>query len=185
MIAPDVPATIRYEYVDTVWPTDALNRPWSPKLLAQTEALTAQMSAVRPDAGLYGSTPIPPSWLASAEKVIQDSTAAADAVELDTGRWLRRDVAVAGLSFLREAADLLPGEPYFYSSHAGDLVADVVSKRSTITSIISPTFTLLFAVVDGITREPRRVDDVATLRAELRSLLQVVPSSHGEVAAPE
>ena len=45
------------------------------------------------------------------------------------------------------ASDVLPGEPYIYSSVDGDLVAEFKDSYGRLTTIIGPTFTIGFAVV--------------------------------------
>ena len=67
----------------------------------------------------------------------------------DDRRRLSQLTALRALEFFKATSDLLPVEPYIYSSQKGDLVAEFTAVRGTLTSIVPPKFILLFAVVDG------------------------------------
>ena len=98
------------------------------------------------------------------------------------GRWLTLDVAEAAWDFFKMTSDLLPGEPYIYGSQKGDLVAEFTAAHGTLTSITTPRFTLLFAVVDGIPIEKRipRESSNSVLRSELKKLAELLRTGkHG------
>ena len=118
------------------------------------------------DPVLYGSTPIAPAWVQSTKKSLRESiTLNADQLATDL-RWISADTASAALSFFDRTADLLPGEPTMYRSHAGDLVAEFTAERGTLTAIVSTSFVVLFSVVNGEPVE-RYVDEMAILRNEV------------------
>jgi hypothetical protein len=92
----------------------------------------------------------------------------------DDRRWLSQLIAMRALEFFKATSDLLPSEPYIYSSQKGDLVAEFTAVRGTLTSIVSPKFILLFAVVDGSPMEKKveRESGFEELRSELRQLTE-------------
>jgi hypothetical protein len=63
--------------------------------------------------------------------------------------WLQPEVAGAALEFFKRTSTALPGEPYLYSSQAGDLVAEFPVPCGKMTCIISPKVVLVCAVTDG------------------------------------
>lgn len=100
------------------------------------------------------------------------------------GRWLRYGVAEAASGFFRLTSDLLPSEPYIYGSRIGDLVAEFEDTHGTMTSIITPTSVILFAVVDGVPIEKRLVlgsDSPTTLRRGLQELTERLHTGQHEV----
>jgi hypothetical protein len=118
---------------------------------------------------IHGPIPVKPEWLASTQRSIRSSIVPYGRDAMNDGRWLRQHIADAASSFFQETADLLPGEPYVYSSQGGDLVAEFKAKHGTLTSIVSSTFVLLFAVVDGVPVE-RKLFNGSDVRAEVQRL---------------
>ena len=53
--------------------------------------------------------------------------------------WLDNSSANAALQFFNTTADLLPGEPYIYATHSGDLVAEFEAETANLTAVISRT----------------------------------------------
>jgi hypothetical protein len=93
------------------------------------------------------------------------------------GRWLQEDIADAGVEFFQWASHLLPGEPFIYSSRKGDLVAEFEARHGRMTTIISQTFVMVFAVVDGIPTEkrvPLSAKGLGALRPELKRLTEML-----------
>lgn len=88
--------------------------------------------------------PVQPEWLSTVQSRINKSIVPGGLVEND-GRWLSQQTAVAAIDFFNATADLLPGEPFIYSSLEGDLIAEFTGERGVLTAIISPNFTVLFA----------------------------------------
>ena len=120
------------------------------------------------EADLYTPDLVTPNWLEKTRAAIQNSLAPSPQVVGD-GRWLSQTVVNAATDFLDATADVLPGEPYIYSSREGDLVAEFEAEHGTLTSIVSPDFVLLFAVIDG-TPVHRQVDDHRSVREEVQQL---------------
>jgi hypothetical protein len=139
---------------------------------------TRLLSDYRPEELIYVPSPIKPQWFAHIQRRVRMSTAPDQYVKND-GEWLRQEVADAASAFFRRTADLLPGEPFIYSSRLGDLVAEFRAERGTMTAIVSPTFLLFFAVIDGEPVE-RRVIGSDDLREEVRNLsLRLRTGQHG------
>jgi hypothetical protein len=90
------------------------------------------------------------------------------------GRWLPQATAIAALKFFEAASDLLPGEPYIYGSPLGDLIAEFEGEKGTLTSVIGPNITLLFAIIGGIPikRTVSPEGGERELRSELRELAE-------------
>jgi hypothetical protein len=120
-------------------------------------------------------SPRPPgaSWFRQVEKRITDSSTP-DPNLARGGRWLPQATAIAALKFFEATSDLLPGEPYIYGSPLGDLVAEFDGEKGTMTSIIGPNLTLLFAVVGGtpIKMTVSQEGGESELRSELKNLAE-------------
>ena len=120
-----------------------------------------------------------PDWLKRVTKRIVFSTAS-DSTQLETqpGRWLSKDVADAGVSFFANASALLPSEPYIYASLDGHLVAEFRGGKGSLTVIISPEATVLFASTNHIVSEhvlERKKDrDGSKLRETLREIRNIL-----------
>jgi hypothetical protein len=92
-------------------------------------------------------------WLSAVERRIKNSTIPSEFKMQYTQEWLKEDVADAALRFFRNAADILPSEPFIYSSVDGDLVAEFSGTSGTLSAMISPKFVIVFAASGGATRE--------------------------------
>jgi len=135
------------------------------------------------DAGIRVPNPKRPAWFSTTIAEIRASVS--HAYSAHDGQWLNQNVANAATDFFGSTADLLPGKPYIYSSIDGDLVAEFTTPNGTLTSIISPTFTLLFGVVDGVTSE-RKIMETRRTREEVRDFLKpLVADPHGDLATQE
>jgi hypothetical protein len=123
--------------------------------------------------GSNESRPPGASWFRLVERRISESSTR-DPNLARSGRWLPQATAIAALRFFEAASDLLPGEPYIYGSPLGDLVAEFDGKKGTLTSVIGPNVTLLFAIIGGIpikkTISPEGGE--RELRSELKELAE-------------
>jgi uncharacterized protein YgbK (DUF1537 family) len=108
-----------------------------------------------------------------------------DRIDTNDGRWVAQDIADAADEFFQDTADLLPEEPVLYASRQGDLVAEFKGDHGTMTSIISHTFVLLFAVIDGKSME-RRVLAGGDMRAAVLQLVERLHAGeHGALESPK
>jgi hypothetical protein len=133
---------------------------------------------------LSPSRPADAPWFRLVERRITRS-ALPDVNTKNDGRWLTLDSTKAAMDFFGSTSDLLPGEPYIYGSQKGDLVAEFTAVHGTLTSIVTPGFTLLFAVVDGVPIEKRipRESSNSVLRSELKQLTELLRTGqHGSLA---
>ncbi len=137
----------------------------------------ATVTSQRPEAAVYRPLPIMPRWLEATQAIIRNSTAMGSIEPADVGRWLSEDVANAATDFLKDCADLLPSEPHIYSSRDGNLVADFVAPRGSLTAIVAPKFVLLFAVADG-TSSSQRILTRNGLREALESTVRPLLTKH-------
>jgi hypothetical protein len=130
----------------------------------------------------------PASWLASVERRIRNSIVPHGREVENDGRWLSYDIANAATSFFQTASDVLPSEPYIYSSLGGDLVAEFKAEHGTMTSVISDKFLVSMVVVDGEPIETRiefGVVSPATIRRELTSIMTMLRTGkHGKAMGP-
>jgi hypothetical protein len=149
----------------------------SPRLL--------RLSDSRPEFSIKSPSRINPQWLTIVEDRLYRSVAPKDEEIENDGRWLRPSVVLIATGFFQLTSDLLPGEPYICGSQGGDLIAEFKAKHGNLTSIVTPTFVLLFAVVDGLAVERRFVfgsDSPSTIRQELRGLTEMLRTGrHGAV----
>jgi hypothetical protein len=123
---------------------------------------------------IWGSNePRPPgaSWFRLVERRISESSTQ-DPNLAGNGHWLPQATAIAALKFFEAASDLLPGEPYIYGSPLGDLVAEFDGEKGTLTSVIGPNVTLLYAIIGGIPikRTVHPEGGERELRSELKEL---------------
>lgn len=164
----DMTASIRirmsnYRYAEMLTATDC------EKYIRSLMAPMRYVSDYAPEARIYIPSPIKPAWFANIQKRIRASVKSNYRAETNDGQWISQEVADAAGTFFLRTADLLPGEPFIYSSRLGDLVAEFKGEHGTMTSIVSPTFALLFALIDGVSVE-RRVFEDGDVREEIRQL---------------
>lgn len=135
------------------------------------------LSDSKPEAQIRSPRPMTARWLSSIERRICGSIMPNGPESVNGGQWLKRDIADAGVEFFQLTSDLLPGEPYIYSSHKGDLVAEFEAPHGTMTSVISQTFVLVFAIIDGTSIErgaPLSLNGLGALRPELKRLTEML-----------
>jgi hypothetical protein len=114
-------------------------------------AQRANTPTIRPE--LLKPTQFRPKWYSDVERRLRDSIASQDVSASHDGRWLSWMTAEAARRFFDAAADVLPGEPYMYSSAHGDLVAEFELSDARVTAIVSPSFLILFGSRDGETKK--------------------------------
>lgn len=112
-------------------------------------------------------------WFRQVERRIAESSTP-DPNLARGSRWLSQATAIAALRFFEMTSDLLPGEPYIYGSPMGDLIAEFDGEKGTLTSVIGPSFTLLYAIVSGIPikRKISPESGERELRSELKELAE-------------
>jgi len=133
-----------------------------------------------PESRVYRSDRILPRWAEQTAQTIRSSIAYESRKD---GRWLRPEAAIAANDFFREVADLLPGAPHLYPSSQGDVVAEFKAPYGTLTSIVSSSFVLLFAVV-GDTEIERKILPTGDVRRELGSVMKpLLSGQYGDLAA--
>jgi hypothetical protein len=144
-----------------------------------------QLSDTKPENLIQAPSRISSQWLAAVQERVQNSIVPKDCESENDGRWLTEDIATSASAFFEMASDVLPNEPYIYSSQDGDLVAEFGATHGTMTGIIAKNHVVLFAVVDGVPIESRLVlgsDDSRPLRRELQHLTEMLHTGrHGAV----
>jgi hypothetical protein len=130
------------------------------------------------------------SWLPKVEQRIRNSIlpdeykASVAEEDLTSQHWLGENVARAALNFFEAGADALPGEPHLYASKGGALVAEFGSTAGTLTIVISPDATILFAVKADSPQSPMEVTlqrGSNRLGEELRTIKKIFAGTHGQV----
>ena len=122
---------------------------------------------------MAGPTPIAAAWLPVVQKRIVASVVPPNAEYVNDGRWLTQEIATQAFNFFQAASDVLPSEPYVYTSIEGDLIAEFKGSRGTMTNVIGKTSVIAFAVIDGniINTSPQFLDgNISKLRHELQQL---------------
>lgn len=142
---------------------------------ACTPAIERRPSDNRSDM-LDGPIPISASWLGLVERRIRDSICPDEVEYINDGRWLSVDVALHAMNFFQNTSDVLPGEPYIYSSTRGDLVAEFKASCGSMTGIVGTNSVIAFAVVGDtiIKKENLELsnDKLAETRQELQRLTE-------------
>jgi hypothetical protein len=126
---------------------------------------------------IRGPSTGPASWLATVERRIRNSVLPEGKENENDGRWLTYDIANIATAFFQVASDVLPGEPYIYSSRAGELVAEFKAEHGTMTSIISKNLLISLAVIDDEPIETRielATISPSTVRKELSSIMTML-----------
>lgn len=144
-----------------------------------------QLSDTKPEHLIQAPSRISSQWLAAVQERVQNSIVPKDCESENDGRWLTEDIAASASAFFEMTSDLLPSEPYIYSSQNGDFVAEFDANHGTMTGIITKSFVVLFAVVDGVPIERRLVlgsDSPRPLRREMQLLTEMLRTGrHGAV----
>jgi len=107
------------------------------------------LSDNRQEAEIRAPLPNIPDWLDAVRHRIRDSIVPKGREADNNGQWLTEEIAGAACTFFEASSDLLPSEPFIYSSRQGDLVAEFASTAGSLTAIVSSKSVLLYAVVNG------------------------------------
>jgi len=136
-----------------------------------------QLSDTKQEKDILEVRPISATWFNAVQRRIQTSTAPLGRKITNDQRWLSQDIADAASAFFKTTSDVLPSEPHIYSSLKGDLVAEFSGTHGTMTNIVSETFVIVFAVVDGTPVEKRLPlgrSETDALRQELQRLTKML-----------
>jgi hypothetical protein len=146
-----------------------------------------QLSDTKPEKDIREVRPISAAWLNAVQRRIKMSTAPVGRNIGNDRRWLSQDIADAAIAFFKTTSDVLPSEPYIYSSLKGDLVAEFSSTHGTMTNIISETSVIVFAVVDEVPVErPLSLSATDALRQELQDITNMLQTGqHGTQVEPK
>ena len=149
----------------------------------------SNLSDSKPESSIHEMRPLTAAWYNAVHRRIHTSILPPGQVEEGDGRWLNRDIAWAAIQLFKDASDVLPGEPFVYSSRKGDLVAEFSAPHGTLTGIVSSAVLALFAVVDGTPIE-KRLDLKHTkpevLRHELQQITRTLNTGrHGAEVEPQ
>jgi hypothetical protein len=86
------------------------------------------------------------TWLGDVERRIHSSITPEEYEGEDASPdTISEEVGNAAIKFFQASADVLPSEPFLYASRGGDLVAEFSAPLGTLTTVISPTATTVFA----------------------------------------
>lgn len=145
-----------------------------------------RLADTKPEASIQSPTLITPQWLTTVQERVYRSIVPKDQEAENDGRWLSQRVAETAFGFFQMTSDILPSEPHIYGSQSGDLIAEFEAEHGTMTSILTQTSVVLFAVVDkGVPLERRFVfgsDSPTALRRELQRLTELLRTGqHGAV----
>ncbi len=147
------------------------------------------LSDTKQETGIREVRPIPANWLPVVRRRIQKSVAPLGRKVDDDQQWLRQDIADAAETLFNATSDVLPSEPYIYSSLEGYLVAEFCAAHGTMTNIISTSTIVVFAVMDGKLIERRLGFDrseIASLRQELQRITTMLRAgSNGAQVGPK
>jgi hypothetical protein len=135
------------------------------------------LSEAKPESQIYKLYRKQPSWVPVVVSRIQDSIIPTEHHIANDGRWLEQRVADKAVDFFWSAGDLLPGEPYLYSSSRGDLVTEFNANYGALTCIVSIDFIIMFAIVDGNPIE-HRITPSSCLRTEVEELTEMLRMGH-------
>jgi hypothetical protein len=125
-----------------------------------------------------------PEWLPRVQmRLLQSAERGDDRLQADVST-LPEVLAVAGVRFFRDYADVLPGEPYLYKSSRGDLMAEYVGPHGRMTNVINTEHCVVLAAWDGevVQHSYRLAGDESALRAKLKTLRKKISqTTHGAV----
>ena len=124
------------------------------------------------------------AWLGAVERRIQGPTVPKEYEREALDGTIREEVSQAALLFFRNFADLLPGEPYLYPSKDGDLVAEFEAPGGSLTTVLSPEATILFAVPRADEDRPRSITlrkGTNRFREVLRDFARLLSVTYGKV----
>ena len=159
--------------------------------LLPLSAPTVNQQGAVPVGGEIGISPINISfdaqWLDVVEQRIKASIPAEGCPQAGNGAWLRPQVGRAALEFFRGTSTALPGEPYIYSSKAGDLVAEFTAPRGKMTCLISQHFVVVFAATEDEIIEKKylpKEQGTDTLRSDIQAVSKLLGASPNGTVEP-
>jgi hypothetical protein len=117
---------------------------------------------------LKGPTRVAAGWLSAVKRRIASSVMPPGREAENQGQWLPEETVQAALLFFETVSDMLPGEPYIYSSKTKDLVAEFKTAQGRLTAIISPDFVRTFALTYGNAAVEKRLQLGVTSNESLR-----------------
>lgn len=115
------------------------------------------------------------AWLQVVEGRIVGSIEPEEGLADGSGEYISRDIGERAIEFFRCASDVLPAEPYVYSSTMGDLVAEFELAIGNRLTVIVGSERILAYAVSGDKTDQRQVDttgrDYRSARAAVESLM--------------
>jgi hypothetical protein len=125
--------------------------------------------------------PLAAPWLANVQRRLNNSVGL-DLAAPD-GQWLTKGVVSAANTFFQATSDLLPIEPFLYSSTQGDLVAEFQGVEIPITVIFSTSNAIALAVIAGQPLKftiPLAATPAGALRSELTKITEILRAKRHE-----
>ncbi|MCG8052455.1 MAG: hypothetical protein JAZ15_14725 [Candidatus Thiodiazotropha endolucinida] len=174
------------DYIDStpiIIPT-ALKVDYSPPALIESFSPSYDYSS---DSYVLEIRPVSAEWLHRIRSRIINSITPIGMIYENNGQWLKQEIADTANDFFDKTSDVLPAEPFIYSSRKGSLVAEYKSDFGTMTNIISQDKVVIFTVIDNDIIEksfPLKSDKYASIRKDLLSLVNALNrGNHGEKVA--
>ena len=134
---------------------------------------------------IQAPTLIPAAWLETVQQRIRNSITISAEDYVNDGSSLQSAIAARAIRFFQGTSDVLPGEPYIYSSLDGDLVAEFRAECGSMTAIVGKQFAVTYAVVNGTVLDQTielRDDNLASARQNLQQLTNNLrKGDHGAV----
>jgi hypothetical protein len=116
-------------------------------------------------------------WLGAVQRRLNASIGITGA-STDDGTWLEKDVVAAANSFFEVTSYLLPGEPYLYALHSGELVAEFENAPYRMTLILSKDAAIALAAIGGETIHKRISLTAAAPQVLRRELSTIIDGLH-------
>jgi hypothetical protein len=159
---------------------------WVYELPAAAQMEKPRLADVKLEEAIQGPSQIASSWLANVRKRVELSILPKGIEAQNAGQWLSEDIAAEAVRFFDKTSDLLPSEPFIYSSSVGDLIAEFKTVGGPMTGIIARGFVILFAVVGGaaIKKQLPVSSSKTATRRELQAFMAEMlrARQHGAVA---
>src|SRR5580692_11631639 len=91
--------------------------------------------------------PVRASWLLNVYIRLLDSILASNESLPNTGRFLEPQLAWQAINFFEATSDILPGEPYVYTSLIGDLIAEFKGPKGKLTTVVTKNSLTTYSVI--------------------------------------
>lgn len=131
------------------------------------------LSVIWPEAAVREVRPMSAKWLGAVQKRITDSVAIAGTTPSVEGTCLNQAIAHSANAVFEMTSDILPSEPFIYSSRSGDLVAEFQAPYGKLTTIISQSYVIAFASMGEVAVE-KHIDLEGSNSNALRMELQKI-----------